>query len=285
MKFARYWTRADAEATNADGEPIRVRARGWSDDSLESARAKALDVAQRVANRVAGGFGKSQQYSYGDRPLPEPQLRSFGDGAIVTRNLYGALVLNTNRLMFVDIDGPTRPAGPAPSLLSGFSLLFRKSASAAPTAVSDPAIQAMDSIVQRHSLSARVYQTAAGHRLLITSAVFHAGSPDSEALLREFGSDPLYIRLCKLQESFRARLTPKPWRCGYHAPRIEFPFEDPADEENFHHWEKKYNIKIAQFATCRFVAALGPNTVLPEFDQIIYYHDQETKAQLSFPLA
>ena len=283
MKFARYWTRADAEATDENGEPIRVRTRGWSDDSLESARTRALDIAQRVANRLAQGMNKSQQYTYGDRPLPEPQLRSFGDAAVVTRNLYGALVLNTSHLMFVDIDSK-HAADPGRSLLSGFSSLFRKSAPAAPAAP-DPMLDAMNQVVQRHALSARVYQTAAGYRLLITNTRFDAASPDAEALFREFGSDPLYIRLCKLQESFRARLTPKPWRCGYHAPLIEFPFEDPADEERFHQWEQKYNVKIAQFATCRFLTALGSNTVASEFDQLIYYHDQETKAQLSFPLA
>ena len=52
----------------------------------------------------------------------------------------------------------------------------------------------------------RIYRTRAGFRLLVTSGTFDPSAAETLALLKEFGSDPLYIRLCKAQECFRARL-------------------------------------------------------------------------------
>src|SRR5205085_11212584 len=103
MKLARYWSRDGGEAVDARGRRIRTVARGWSDESIDGARAKAREIAGRVAERVATGFARHEQYQYGDRPLPEPVL-GFFPGAAITRNAYGALVLNADEMMFVDID-------------------------------------------------------------------------------------------------------------------------------------------------------------------------------------
>ena len=257
MKLARYWTRGEAEASDSNGDKIRVRARGWSDESLEGARARALDVARRVAQRIGSGIGSTEKYPYGDRPLAEPIVREFRDGggqltAIVTRNAYGSLVLNANRLMFVDVD--RKQPAPGATLGKVFSSLFGKTPA---PAASDPVLDAMNRVVQRHGLSARVYETAGGYRLLITSAPFQPGSSDSEALLTEFDADPLFTRLCRMQESFRARLTPKPWRCNFPNPPVEFPFETAADQERQRRWEADYNSKTAAYATCRFLNTFG----------------------------
>jgi hypothetical protein len=288
MKLARYWTRAEVEGSS-NGDKIRVRARGWSDESLDGARARALDVARRIAQRISSGTGSTEKYPYGDRPLPEPIIREFRDAggelaAIVTRNAYGSLVLNASRLMFVDVDRK-RQAPPAGATLGKMlSSLFGKTPAPAPAAT-DPMLDAMNRVVQRHGLSARVYETAGGYRLLITSAAFRPGSPESEALLTEFDADPLFTRLCRMQESFRARLTPKPWRCNIPGPPVEFPFETAADQERQRRWEADYNSKTAAYATCRYVNTLGPGTVLPEFSELIRYHDHETRSAGAVRLA
>src|SRR2546425_2082787 len=112
MKLAHYWTRQPGEAIAPDGRRIRVVSRGWSDENIQQAAAVARDVAQRVARRIASGEMKSQQYMYGVRPLPEPILREFANGgsprAVITRNMYGALVMNAQDLMFVDVDREDR---------------------------------------------------------------------------------------------------------------------------------------------------------------------------------
>jgi hypothetical protein len=288
MKFARYWTRGEAESSSASGKSFRAWARGWSDENPDAARARALEIARRVAQRVASGApGSREKYPYGQRPLPEPVIREFrgrgGDvSAIVTRNAYGSLVLNTDCLMFVDVDG--RGNHPASATFGEMiSSLFGKRSAPSPTPT--PVPDTMNYVAQRHSLSVRIYETAAGYRLLITNAPFKPGSAEAEALLTDFGSDPLYIRLCRLQESFRARLTPKPWRCHLRSLPVRFPFETPAEQDRYRHWEAEYDSKTASFATCRYVTSLGQGTVEPEFTELIQYHDSVTKSASGVRLA
>ena len=289
MKLARYWTRSEAEAPDRKGRIIRAVARGWSNESMEAARTVARDIAQRLAQ---GDFPtRGAQYLYGDRPLPEPVLREFqgnGDGprAIVTRNVYGAEVLNTRDLMFVDIDKPYHPPAPIPSILTmGLRALFGKSAPAPPVQTDDPAITKIRGVAERNNLAGRVYKTAGGYRVLITSTGFTPVDPRSEDLLRQFAADELYIRLCRVQESFRARLTPKPWRCGLPNPPVMFPFETPQDQSRFTDWERTYTVTGERFRTCQYVASFGSGSVASGFEELIQFHDQETKAASVLPLA
>jgi hypothetical protein len=244
MKLARFWARESHSGTVA---------RGWSDESLHDAREAARQTARRIAEKFASGDFEKKQYLYGDRPLPEPVVQEF-PGAVVTRNVYGALILNTSSLMFVDIDREGDQAGAS---------IVRA--------------------VEQSGLAARVYRTAAGHRVLLTNASFEAGSPTSEQWLQHFGADALYTRLCRLQQSFRARLTPKPWRCNLGMPPVTFPFETPNAEAHFSQWLRRYNAAAQGYATCRLVHETG--AAHPGFAGLIGYHDQETKATSGLPLA
>jgi len=201
----------------------------------------------------------------------------------VTRNVYGALVLNTDQLMFVDVDRKEQPK--AASGGGGFlGSLFGKPKAPEP-APADDQIEVIRRVAERHGLSARLYETAAGYRVIVTSAPFKAGTNETEVLLAEFQADPLYMRLCRLQESFRARLTPKPFRIEYANPPVEFPFETPADQAKHDRWVAGYDAKSAPFATCRLMETIGPAVVLPEFDEMIRFHDHETKANRPLVLA
>lgn len=244
-------------------------------------RALAREHAQKIAENIVSNEAHGQHYAYGERPLLEPVLREFqtdGDGpaAVVTRNAYGSVVLNTRDLMFVDID---KEDGQSTGIASGIRLLFGGSRSAH-TVFAD-----IQSVAERNNLTGRVYKTAAGYRVLITNAAFQAGSRESEDLLRQFGADPLYIRLCRMQESFRARLTPKPWRCGWQVPPVTFPFETKEDRSWFQDWETKYNSAIAGYATCRYTASFGSSTMARGFEELVRYHDEETRAASVLPLA
>jgi len=290
MKLARYWTRQSGEALGKDGNPIRVVSRGWSNDSLDAAGAMARELARRVAERIASNGTKAKQYGYGDRPLPEPVLREFRNGAeaasaVITRNAYGALVMNARDLMFVDIDHQDAPT-PGPGLVSSVLSLFGKPkpAPASPPGI-DAVVAGIQGVAERNALAVRVYKTAAGYRVLVLSQRFESGGSRSEELLKEFGSDKLYVRLCKMQESFRARLTPKPWRCGLREPPVTFPFDDPKDDARFREWEAKYTARVAAYATCRSVANFGGGRMEPEFQELVEYHDRETKASSGLELA
>jgi hypothetical protein len=313
MKLARFWARQTGEATDASGQRIQASARGWSDQSVEDAAAVAREIATKVAARVAAGQGKAKQYGYGDRPLPEPVIQNLADASggvagVITRNAYGALVMNSRDMMFIDIDreGSAAPGGPAPvagqdvvqdianELAAGIASLFGKPkvAGLPPTPApmpqaqaADPVVAGMQDVAARHGLSLRIYKTAAGYRGLVFNRRFDPSSSETEALLREFGSDQLYIRLCKMQESFRARLTPKPWRLNLNEPPVSFPFEGGNEEARFYEWVGKYTAASAGYATCRFLAGFGAGPVDPALQPLIAYHDQETKVGANLPLA
>ncbi|HEX3746799.1 MAG TPA: hypothetical protein VHW09_22830 [Bryobacteraceae bacterium] len=259
MKFARYWTRRQGEATDSDRQTIEVSSRGWSDVSLEDAAARAGERARRLAERIATDRNAAKLYDYGDSPVPEPIVHDFrpeGAAAVVTRNSYGSLVLNTDELLFADVDTDSRHG----------------------------ALDQAERVAGRHGFSLRAYQTAAGYRLMVTNRRVRGGGDEAESILQEFGSDPLYMRLCRTQQSFRARLTPKPWRAGTQKPPSKFPFEGPAVEAAFRRWEEQYNRGIAGYATCRLIKTVG-SEVDPGFTALIEHHDRETKAASTLPLA
>jgi hypothetical protein len=135
-------------------------------------------------------------------------------------------------------------------------------------------------MAQRPQWSLRLYRTFAGLRGIFTHDVFDPKSDLSLDVLREMGSDPLYIRLCKAQECFRARLTPKPWRCGHRANAVRFPIED-AYAERFEQWKVKYEARQRDYATCRFLGQLGNGCVHPEVARIVELHDFVTKCNES----
>ena len=86
--------------------------RRWSSQSLAEAQALAQQAAQEHANRfLAGVYPPKHGGYYPDRPLREQVVQQItneaGDiAAVVTRNSYGCLVLNTARVMFMDQGEP-----------------------------------------------------------------------------------------------------------------------------------------------------------------------------------
>lgn len=105
--------------------------------------------------------------------------------------------------------------------------------------------------------------------------------------MRAVGADPSFIQLCKVQESFRARLTPKPWRVGHTAPPGNFPREEEWQQEAFEKWLQKYGRAVASRATCQFLETIGGDgdTLHPDVAPILSLHDEQTKATSNLPLA
>lgn len=87
----------------------------------------------------------------------------------------------------------------------------------------------MRRIITMPEWGVRIYKTAAGYRGIVTHDLFSPTDPDVIALMNEFGCDPLYILLCKQQESFRVRLSPKGWHCGLWNDKlaVHFRFQYP----------------------------------------------------------
>ena len=131
----------------------------------------------------------------------------------------------------------------------------------------------------------RVYRTRAGLRLLATHALFEPDATVTDAVFEQLGADPLYRRLCKAQKCFRARLTPKPWRCGLRPPEVRWPWLDAKAEAKFQSWEKRYIEASQNNATCALVKTLGNAQVHPAIAPLVTLHDGTTRVGAALPLA
>ncbi len=328
MLIPRYWSRAESEAVTPDGRTVRFQLWRGARSSIAEAQAAAEQAVARVAERIRSGAGFPEKYSYGDRPLREEVVREIvGAGtpddpdAAITRNTYGALVLNAARAFFIDVDvegsepgaqpraQPQAASEPAQSLWSVVDSLplpgglrsivdtFRPRAAPTPTPsptpapapssdVTSAALERLRSFVaSRPEWRVRVYRTYAGLRYLVTHATFSPTDAEVRSTLAALGADPQYIRLCQVQKSFRARLTPKPWRIGVRNPPVTFPFHGPDAEREMRNWEAQYDAASAGRATCRFVEEIGTGAEHPDIAPIRALHDEQTKATSGLPLA
>jgi hypothetical protein len=288
MNFPRYWIRVDVPLYSAEGRPGQAMCWGWSDSSLADAEAQARARAERLAQALRAG-SRPNRYLYADRPLREEVLDEMRDGsnrrlAIVSRNSYGCRVLNTANVMFVDVDLPEEQPRTGGSLLGR---LFGKPAPApaAPPAETAALARVESFLRENPQLGARLYRTKAGLRYLFTHGPADPAANTTIQIMNALGADPLYTRLCQAQKSFRARLTPKPWRCGLRAARVRWPWPDSQAEARFRAWEANYQRASAGYATCRLLQVLGREARSPEITAIVELHDRLTQATSALPLA
>lgn len=283
MKFAPYWSKA------IHGPATVWR---WSFHSLDDARLQAGEAARRLAQQISGGdFSQRRSYAdYSDRPMREQVLRELRDAqgnlaAAVTRNTYGCSVLNAAKVMFLDID-----CGEAPRAGGGGWLRwFRKPAKPAELVPDVPLEEfrrrLADWMSENAGWSMRVYRTRAGVRLLVTHELFDPVAAARHPVFQTLGVDPLYQKLCLAQSCFRARLTPKPWRCNIGKPPGRWPWPDATAESKFNSWHERYHQASQAYATCKLIETVGNGLVHPEVQTILRLHDELTRAESGLPLA
>ena len=338
----RYWAAVHETHAFPGRGTFALTVNGASDVSVEDAR---HDARRRLDALVAAGGpgqrGGSDHEYYPSRRLPEELLEEVHDEdgtlvAAVTRNRYGAAVLNTDVLLISDVDLPpeitgrttsadTRSAGVGkrPGLLSrllgggraerdvdnGSSGEGRGGAAEASGAAAhgtDAAsadlpdelggqgagergrahAQILESIREfgrRHpDLGVRAYRTRNGFRLLVSGTGAHPASDRARALMEEVRSDQLYMLLCRVHDTYRARLTPKPWRVG--ADRFESLGTRSAKDPEHSDWVRRYGEASAQVAVCRLLEVTGPAPSALE-QRIIDLHDRATRPEAGLPLA
>lgn len=279
MRFPSFWARA----THG---PATVW--GWSDTSPEEARASAAEKAQRLADRLRRGERPAAQWGYyPDRPLREPVIRELAgpDGtvaALVTRNAYGAEILNAADALFADIDLPEpRPPGFLARLLGA-----RPPAPGEPTPAESAALARATAWVAAHpGWSWRAYRTARGLRLLATHRVFDPAEPVVAEVFAHLDVDPLYRRLCLAQRCFRARLTPKPWRIGIATAPPAWPWSGSAEERTFIAWDRAYRAAATRYATCELVRVIAPSEIHADLRGLVAAHDAACRIGSGLPLA
>jgi hypothetical protein len=288
MKIPRYWKRV---LIDEQGRPVKhfsdyefnrsracLWAYGWSDLSPEAAEQHGLERAQSILRRVRMNNPIPRQYSYPDRPLREEVIeRDPHDRWVITRNAYGSLVLNTRDAMFIDIDQSWQIG---PGLINKF--LGRRSL-VSPEQVIE---QTRKALQKWPNFSGRLYRTAAGFRLLVTHATFEPESAIAHELMNACQADAKYKLLCRKQQCFRARLTPKPWRCDC-LIRADFlyPYETPEEVNAMNEWLEMYARGSAGWATCHLMAIIGDESVAPSIAPLVDLHDQYSGVGTNLPLA
>jgi hypothetical protein len=196
--------------------------------------------------------------------------------AVVTRNHYGSVVLNAHHALFIDVDMPEASNPPR------HASAFRKPSAGPWQSTFDDLCTVLGS---ERSTGFRIYRTAAGFRILATTHEFEPESESARELMLSVGADDAFIRLCGVQKTFRARLTPKPWRCGASHPPNQFPRQTPEEQTSFDEWLSQYERASRERATCQFLGSVGPNAMHQRVAPIIEFHDRETKAFQSLDLA
>jgi hypothetical protein len=266
---------------------------------MADAQTLARQAAERIVSRIENGEGFPERYGYADRPLREEILQEIRGAqgelvAAVTRNAYGAEVLNAARLLFIDIDLPGGEArsraatllGRVLSALLGFGSTSRPASSAPmPANEAEAHARRQQWLADHPQWGMRVYRTRSGLRYLVTHGLFEPGQAASETVMQFLGCDPAYVQLCRAQKSFRARLTPKAWRCGMRPPPARFPFQDPDLEEQMRAWKTEYTDACERWATCTLLEVCGNPLVHESVAPLLQIHDTRTRATADLPLA
>ena len=160
--------------------------------------------------------------------------------------------------------------------------------------------------------SFRLYQTPAGFRIIAT----HDVVLPSDRLVAEwfayFHADTNYVRLCQVQQCFRARLTAKPWRLSVvennklakDIPAKDFWFgSDNTDVDNSieqrqdelkarKQWVADYDKYAKNYRACHYVEGFsGKETVdrntaaTQAIDAFIEWHDRACRVNKVLPMA
>lgn len=283
MKIYRYWAVGNDTVPDNRHGIRKVRVYGAANESMEAAQRRAAEIAARVASALAQQTPPGR-YPYSDRALREEIVQEIRDKgqltAAITRNAYGSLVLNTSRVMFADVDYALSRSLGGISIGELLRAVWDRLRGKPSTALAERDERLLDSFQRvvdgEPNLGMRVYRTAAGFRILVTSDTFEPTSPASARLLTALGSDRLYVRLCEMQSCFRARLSAKFWRCGADRPPSRYPWESDDERAKFRNWEEHYRSIAKKFATCAYVGSFGRPDIHREVQTILETHDRLT---------
>jgi hypothetical protein len=323
MLVPRYWAE-HREEQRARGRKVVVRRFGWSDESEAAALAHARERVNEALAALAAGerlsrFEPKVPYNGADGvPIREEIVETHGD-VVITRNAYGARCLNTPDVLFADVDLVDRPgfnpfrwmgiyllaAGLAAYwfrsgavLLAGLFLAFAlpfglhlvlRALRGRSRGPERRALERIHAFAGAHpSWTLRIYRTPAGFRVLVTHRTFAPDDPEVGAFFEALGTDRIYVRMCRNQRCFRARLSPKPWRIGVKTHIRPVRGAWPAAPEVLplrRAWVADYEARSRDFAACRFVEELGDRRPDPRAEAVRELHDRACRVHEDLPLA
>ena len=313
MLIPKYWKRITKSVDGLDmskcdrhwgkGNEAYINAWGYSNQSEADALDNARSRLNETINAIQGA--RDDNFYYPLAAMREDIIRKIDcqDGdAVISRNRYGALVLNTNRLMFIDIDTPVIIKGEPNFLqrLFGKKFVWKDVTEQDKQGFIAEKVKAFENFAKlNRDVGFKIYKTFAGLRVMVTHKAFDACSTEAQQLFDAFGTDPLYQKLCQSQKCFRARLTPKRWRMVTKdlppCPELKFRITQDmleswsaTDEQrlkNYDQWTKAYDKASEKYSTCELISQVGNPVISSELSSLIQLHDEYTNACRGFSLA
>ena len=322
MIIPRYWAEAKIK-TRIAGRSYTLKRFGWSDQSVAAAQRHAEQrVAEAIEKINAGEHIRRIEHKVpynGAEGLPiREEIIAQHDDVMITRNGYGALCLNTPDVLFADIDFAESSQltvhfaaffmllllsiavsayfmswmilviGLIISFL--FTRVFAKSLSTLQrrfiTTPEQRSLALIRNFSQQHPhWHLRVYRTPKGYRILAMHQIFDANGKEAQLMFEAIKADPHYVRMCKNQNCFRARISPKPWRIGMNRLRLGIWPVDPQDLAIREAWVREYEQHAKHYSSCRFVEQFGSQIVNAKAKQVQLLHDQYCKSGTHLDLA
>jgi hypothetical protein len=267
MKTFKYWT-VEKQKILIDNRSQEITCYGGSNVSVEDARANAREKAEKIQRKIAG---EKQLFEDYEMEIREEVLKVIDDGAVITRNRYGAQVLNVEKLMILDIDKPKAAGG-----LGGLFTQW-KDKRTRKTEIFDMVRKLATTKYGQYGF--RIYETYQGARVIVLGRDFDPRDGETKKMMDEFNCDPLYTLLCAKQGCYRARLTPKPSRMRLRGYKVKFPREQ--EDYQLQQWLANYESASQKFSVCKFIEQVGSHS-LPE---VVRFHDEATGIGYSQRLA
>lgn len=266
MRTSLYWVQI--EATLPIDQPNRlVKVVAGSNYSEAEAREEAQRRLVWLQCKIRGERPPMESY---EAEIREQVLETLSDDAVITRNRYGAQVLNCDGLPILDVDDP--PAS--------WWQLFSRRTETWRLAQMEKTLESLADHYRLEGLGFRLYATAKGFRVIVVGKEMKPNHSLARRFARSLHTDPLYWKLCLKQGCYRARLTPKPHRIK--VPTIKVPF--PPTQESIKAvatWEATIQERAQVFSVCRFIRSFGQNHLPP----LVERHDVQTGAHTGRPLA
>lgn len=264
MRLLRYWKTMFFQI-NIDGTKQEIKCTAGSNHSLDDAAERCAAKASRVQKIINGQVQRTWDY---ERPIREEVVREINADNVVTRNYYGALILNTTAISIFDIDQYRKTIWETLS----FKKIDNKTA----------IVEKLRKLFEQNPLPGtvwRIYETNKGIRLIVLGHYVEPGSPAFKDFCQKIDSDELYAFLCRKQNCYRARLTPKPHRMHIECIKYRCPIPE-GQESVYQSWVANYENEARNFAVCRLVEVLGNKAVshpMVEFHDVLCLNEGTSK--------
>lgn len=265
MKIYKHWA-AEKQTMMVDGAEQQITCYGGSNISMEDARSRAKEKAEKIKRKIKGEKHLFDEYEV---EIREEILQIIDNHSAITRNRYGAQVLNTEKLLILDIDKPK----------TTFADMFKKKDAGQDKLKIFDMVRKL-AATKYSEYGFRIYETYQGARVIVLGKEFEPGDRNTSKMMSEFNCDRLYMTLCQKQNCFRARLTPKPYRMKMRRYKVQYPRED--DDPELRQWLADYERESRNFSVCKFIEQVGARHSV---DDVVRLHDEITGINFRQPLA